>query len=59
MEEGEEQADAAMGVGTAAQRALVTVGTTEVRSRKEDLCNGVLVKLGQRLQPRGQVGMQW
>lgn len=48
-----------MGVGTAAQRALVTVGTTEVRSRKEDLCNGVLVKLGQRLQPRGQVGMQW
>lgn len=47
MEEGEEQADAAMGVGTAAQRALVTVGTTEVRSRRENLCDGVLVKLEQ------------
>lgn len=53
MEEGEEQADAAMGVGTAAQRALVTVGTTEVRSRRENLCDGVLVKLEQRLQPKG------
>lgn len=59
MEEGEEQADAAISVGTAAQRALVTVGTTEVRSRRENLCDGVLVKLEQRLQPTGQFGMQW
>lgn len=41
MEEGREQADAALGMGTVTHRALVTVGTSQVRGRREDLCDRV------------------
>lgn len=59
MEEGREQAGAAMGMGTATHRALVIVGTTEVRSRREDLHEGASAELEQRRQPRDQGAMLW
>lgn len=39
MEEGREQAGAALGMGTAAHRALADVGTTGAGSRREGLCD--------------------
>lgn len=53
------QADGDISVGTAAHRALVTVGASKGGSPREDLCDGVLAELEQRLQPGDQVGVLW
>lgn len=43
----------------ATHRALVIVGTTEVRSRREDLHEEASAELEQRRQPRDQGAMLW